>query len=267
MHELLHVAESKRYETSERRLVGVVVMCVALAFCGGSSPTAPSASQSGGGSGPGTGSAPTGGGGGTASPTACRTGVATYRIVTTSSAVTSTVNGSCTFNPTAVEGTCTNQYSDSTGQNFTSVSTTRNATRGDVVDEVSVIPPLNLSVSTVTTLPIAGQGTTTLTATRTFSGRRLLTNTSVSQPSLGPPSVTTYLAWDAADRPTAGTVVTGGQSVPQSFTYDNATRTQTSTSAGATCTQTFDQNGNPAVGTCSGATATTTVLATQQICR
>ena len=133
------------------------------------------------------------------------------------------------------------------------------------MDEVSVIPPLNLSVSTVTTLPVSGV-TTTSTATRTFSGRRLLTNTSVSQPQ-GTTTVTTYTAWDSADRPTTATAASGGQSSTQSFAYDTATRTQTSTQSGVTCSQTFDQNGNPLVGTCPGSMSTFTTLTTQQICR
>ena len=77
---------------------------------------------------------------------------ATYRIVTTGGGVTSTINGTCTYDNNAVAGTCTNQYRDTTGQAFTSVSTTRHATRGDVVDEVSVIPPLQRSLGTTTTL-------------------------------------------------------------------------------------------------------------------
>jgi hypothetical protein len=134
-----------------------------------------------------------------------------------------------------------------------------------VVDEVAVIPPLTLSSSTTTTISGGTVPPSTGTATRTYDGqKRLLTQVSVSQ---GQTSTTTYTAWDSAGRPTAATVVSGGQSTSQSFTYDNATRTQTSSNAGVTCTQTFDQNGNPAVGTCPGSNAVTTVLTTQQICR
>ncbi len=238
-----------------RAAVGVALLFGATAGCGGS---ASSPSSSGGQS---------GGGGGAPTSTSCRTGVATYRIVTTSPGnFTSTTNGSCTFNPTTVEGTCTNQYTDTLGSSFTSVSTTRNSSRGEVVDEVSVIPPLTLSSSTTTTVSGPSLPASTGTSTRTFSGRRLLTMTSVSQPS-GQTSTTTYTAWDSSDRPTAGSQVSAGQTSAAAFSYDSATRTQTMTQSGVTCTQTFDQNGNPAVGVCGGSTATTTVLTTQQICR
>jgi hypothetical protein len=80
-------------------------------------------------------------------------------------------------------------------------------------------------------------------------------------------SITTYTAWDSSDRPTAATVTSAGGTSQQSFTYDNATRTQTSTQSGVTCTQVFDQNGNPTLGTCPGSTSTFTMLSTQQICR
>lgn len=153
------------------------------------------------------------------------------------------------------------------GGSFTSVSTTRNSSRGEVVDEVSVVPPLTLSSSTTSnilpggTVPASGG-----TATRTFSGRRVLTQTNVPTPS-GPTTVTTYTAWDSSDRPTAATVTGSSGTSQQSFSYDNASRTQTSTQSGVSCTQVFDQNGNPTSGTCPGSTSTFTMLSTQQICR
>jgi hypothetical protein len=252
-----------------KQVVAVVALSVATAFCGSSSPTAPSVSGTGGGSGSGATPtpAPTPAPGGGGASTSCRIGPATYRIVTTSAAFTSTTNGSCTFNAATVEGTCTNVYTDSMGGSFTSVSTTKNASRGEVVDEVSVIPPLTLSSSTASsilpggTVPASGG-----TATRTFSGRRVLTQTNTS--TAGQTSVTTYTAWDSFDRPTAATVTpASGAPSQQSFSYDNASRTQTSSQSGVSCTQVFDQNGNPTVGTCPGSTSTFTMLSTQQICR
>ena len=196
----------------------------------------------------------------------CRTGLATYRIVTKSAAFTSTVNGRCTFNPASNEGTCTNDYSDTMGTTFTSVSVTGHATKGDVVDEVSVIPPLNRSLGTTTTVT-GGRLNSTSTSTHAYDGQKRLTSTaSVSRPA-GQTSTTTYTAWDSAGRPRAARQGSGGSSTTQSFSYDTATRTQTSTNAGMTCTQTFDANGNPVLGTCPGSAATTTILSTQQICR
>ncbi len=258
-----------RVRNNYRQLGGVLALCVATAFCGGSSPTSPSSASGGSGSG----STPTGGtgsaGGGTTTSTSCRTGIATYRIVTTGGGFTSTTTGSCTFNSGAVEGTCTNSYTDTLGSAFTSVSTTRHASRGDVVDEVAVIPPLNRSLGTTTTVSGAGLNSTN-TATNTYDGqRRLVMTTAVSQ-TAGLPSVTsttTYTTWDSAGRPTAGSTVAGGVTTPVSYAYDNATRTQTQTSGGTSCTQTFDTNGNPLVGNCAGAVATFTTLTTQQVCR
>lgn len=197
---------------------------------------------------------------------ACRTGLATYRIVTTAPAITSTADGSCTFDQAAVEGTCTNLYSDTTGRRFTSVSVTRHASRGDVVDEVSVNPPLNLALGTTTTVTGAGLNTTSTSALSYDSRRRLTGITAAPQPG-GQASTTVYTAWDAAGRPTAATLTAGRQVTAQTISYDDGARTQSMTTNGVTCTQTFDGNGNPAVGRCGGSTAVTTVLTTQQICR
>ncbi len=90
--------------------------------------------------------------------------------------------------------------------------------------------------------------------------------TAESRPS-GQRSTTTYTAWDAAGRPTMATVLAGRQSSTQSISYDDARRTQSMTSGGVMCTQTFDENGNPTAGSCGGATVSTTVLTTQRICR
>ena len=195
----------------------------------------------------------------------CRTGLATYRIVTVSPAGTSTVDGSCTFDHAAVEGTCTNLYSDTAGQRFRSVSVTRHASLADVVDEVSVNPPRNLALGTTTTVSGLGLNSTT-TSVQTYDARRRPTGvTAVQQP--GATSTTVYTSRDAAGRPTAATITTGRQGGSQAFTYSDASRTQSLTSGGTTCTQTFDENGNPAVSRCAESMATTTVLTTQQICR
>jgi hypothetical protein len=52
-----------------------------------------------------------------------------------------------------------------------------------------------------------------------------------------------------------------------SMSYDETRRSQSTTSNGVTCTQTFDANGNPSLGTCPGSTATNAVLTTQRICK
>lgn len=197
---------------------------------------------------------------------ACRTGVATYRIETRGP-ITSTINGSCTFDVAAVEGTCTNDYSDSTGQKFRSVSVTRHTTIADVVDEVAVIPPRQLALGTTSTVAGSRIDSTNVSTIEYDAQKRPVLVVAESRPS-GQRTTTTYTAWDAVGRATMGTVMLAGrQTNTLSFSYDDARRMQSSTSNGVTCTQTFDVNGNPAVGMCAGSTATTTVLTTQRICK
>ena len=193
----------------------------------------------------------------------CRTGLATYRIVT-KAVITSTIEGSCTFDPATVEGTCTNDYSDSTGRRFRSTSVTRHASVADVVDEVSVNPARQRALSTTTTVTGAGPDSVSVSTLEYDAERRVVSITAESRPS-GQRTVTTYTSWDAAGRPTMGSAVPGR--AVQTFSYDDGRRTQTMSSAGVTCTQTFDENGNPSVGTCPGSVATTTVLTTLRVCR
>lgn len=197
----------------------------------------------------------------------CRTGLASYRLVMQAPSLTATTEGTCTFNREALEGTCTNEYTDTRGVRLTSTTTTRYASIEDVVDEVSVVPPLMRLTGATTTTSGAPLFNTTGTSAITYDGlKRPITMTAVSQPS-GQMTTTRYSAWDLSGRPTAATVIAGGQVSTQSFSYSDSSRTQTMTSAGGTCSQTFDENGNPATGTCSGSTTTTTVTATRQICR
>lgn len=198
--------------------------------------------------------------------TGCREGLATYRIVTKAGALTSTTEGRCTFDRAAVEGTCVNDYADSQGRKYRSISVTRHASVADVVDEVSVVPPRTRSLGTTTTVSGAGPATTS-TSTHAYDGQgRLVSTTSEARPA-GPRSIVTYTAWDKAGRPTTGAQAAMGRVTPQAFSYDDATRTQTSGNAGVACTQTFDRHGNPVMGVCGGATSATTVLSTQRLCR
>jgi hypothetical protein len=181
--------------------------------------------------------------------------------------VTATTDGTCTFNNSSVEGTCVNRYTDTTGQSFTSTSVTRHATRGDVVDEVQVIPPKNLALSTTTT--IVGTTSSKLTATNMYDGQRRITGTTATDPK-GRTTNTTYSAWDAAGRPTVGrSVVVGGATSNFTHAYDSRARTQTSTASGVVCTTTFDSNGINVSGTCAGGSSTTTftTISTLQVCR
>lgn len=240
---------------------GAILSLFLISCGGGSSPTAPTGSTTPPASTATTPATPT-----APVSTACRTGLASYRIVTTSPSVTSTVNGTCTMNAAQTEGTCTNVYTDTLGGSSTSVSVTRHTTKADVVDEVSVVPPRMLALGTTTTLNPGSAATVVNAGTIIYdSQRRPVTLSNVS--SSGQTSTTTYTAWDSSGRPTAGATVSASGSIPVNYAYNDATRTQSTTNSGITCTQTFDANGNPLLGTCSGSVATFTTLTTQQVCK
>ena len=200
-------------------------------------------------------------------PRSCRTYPTVYRVVTVAGPVTGTNEGTCTFNNATVEGTCVNNYTDTIGQSFTSTSVTRHATIGDVVDEVQVIPPLNLALGTTTTA--VGTTNFTSTATNTHDGQKRITGTTVTD-ATGRTTTTTYSAWDAAGRPTAGqSVIVGGSTSNFTHAYDDAARTQTSIASGVTCITSYDENGINLSGTCAGgsSTVTFTTISTAEVCR
>lgn len=244
--------------------VMVIVLAALLAACSGggsSSPTAPT----------GTGGTATGGGGTATTPVAttqsCRTFASAYTTVTTSVQFTSTIAGTCGFDTATNQATCVNRYTDTLGGSGTSTSVTSYLSRGDAVDEVAVIPPLRRSTGTTTTGTGSIAGTSNLT--NSYDGQRRLTRED------GSGYVTTYTAWDASGRPTSATSVNAGQTLALAMTYNDTARslvTMTTTGGGSqSCSSTFDATGTNVSNVCgSGATqvtATTTVQATQQVCR
>jgi YD repeat-containing protein len=131
----------------------------------------------------------------------------------------------------------------------------------DFVNEVRVIPPINMQTgSTSTNSGSCGSGT----GSNTFSydGQGRLT---AITPNTG--SATTYTAWDSSGRPTAGTI--GGNII--TVVYNDAARTQTQTQQGGVTTLTFDANGilTSSVLVQSGITTTTTftTTATAIVCK
>jgi YD repeat-containing protein len=79
---------------------------------------------------------------------------------------------------------------------------------------------------------------------------------------------TSYAAWDAHGRPTAGTISPGG---PIKIVYDDAARTATTHRSFGTETQTYDENGNTVrivqrYGS-QVVTTTTKINATARICK
>ena len=192
----------------------------------------------------------------------------TFRIVTSGTGLSVTIEGSCNFSRERIQSTCTSVYTDSRGVRLMTEAVTRYARVEDVVDEVAVVPPLMKYTNITSTTSGTALQTTTNTTDVMYDGlMRPASMSSVSRPS-GQIGTTRYSSWDLAGRPTAATVINGTQTSTQVFSYNDATRTQTITTPnGPPCTQTFDENGNPTAGACAGSTTTTTILSTQQICR
>ena len=200
----------------------------------------------------------------------CRTFASSYEIVTTSVPVTftSTVKGTCEFNSTALKTTCVNNYSDTFGTATTSTSVTAFKSAADAIDEVAVVPPRRRSLNTETTTTLKGAKTSHILVS-TYDGQNRLTGESA------PGATVSYKAWDASGRPTSATQVTGNVTSTLTYTYNDATRTQTiattSSVANGLCTSVFDANGNNISNVCTTpggtTTAKTTIGATKQICQ
>ena len=201
----------------------------------------------------------------------CRLFGTAYTTTSTGAGVTSTINGTCSFDRSTKQTTCTNRYADNLGASNTATVVTTYQSVEDLVDEVRVVPPLTLFTtlsSTVTgTTPSVGTRNNTFDAQRRIVGETGTTNSSSYS--------RTYTAWDSAGRPTAATNLSGGVAATQTYTYNDTTRalTQSVTILGATqtCTTTFDANGNPTGTVCPTAAATTTTVntttSTQSICK
>ena len=120
-------------------------------------------------------------------------------------------------------------------------------------------------------MTISGVSFTTK-ATNTYDGQRRLMRTTIDNP---PPllgqSTLAFTAWDAASRPTTGTLTLSiGPSSPISYIYDSTARTVRRDTGLNVCTQTYDQNGNIIGETCTGTTPSTTVVTirgTTQLCK
>jgi hypothetical protein len=136
----------------------------------------------------------------------------------------------------------------------------------DFVDEVSVIPPIFRTTSSVSTNS-GSCGSTAVTQTFTYDSQRRLTRLTNSAG-----GVLTYTAWDTSGRPTSGTNNGGGTI---SITYNDPARswteTQTTNGALTTSTATFNPDGSQAtiVVVQGGVTTTTTFTntATAQVCK
>jgi len=204
-----------------------------------------------------------GGGGGTTAPT-CRTYPTASTVTTTALGTTITAQLTGAFNSSTNTGTITVSGPGGVGLCSTSVHAWR--TTADFVDEVRVVPPVTLALTTTTTNSgTCGSGTGI--ATYNYDGQRRLTGVTNT---VG--GNTTYTAWDSSGRPTTGTS-SGGGTISNVYNDSARTVTQTQTGGGTTSvsTLTYDANGIQIsiVVTSSGQTSTTTFnnTSTAMVCK
>lgn len=229
--------------------VFAVAGVVLLAACGSSNPDP---------------TGPTPGGSGS-----CRELASDYTAQATSGPFSATTISTCAFNATTRQVSCTHRYTDSLGSSTTTNGIAQYNSVADLVDEVAVIPPRTYVVSASAVQTGSASGTSS--AAHTFDGsRRLVSASNVSAAGTG---TTTYTAWDASGRPTAGNDVGTGYSNALTITYDNTARTRTTSYNGGLVTtiEAFDANGNPvnhvSAGGASVSTTTFTTRATQRVCK
>jgi YD repeat-containing protein len=223
------------------------------------------------------GSSPNSGGSGTPSALSsrsCRNYMTAYTMTQTGSAnpgFSATTTGTCTFTQAALQFNCMLRYSDTTGFSSTNTSISTYASIADIVDEVSVVPPLKRLISVSGTV-VSGGSSTSSSGTYTYDSQKRITREVTTG------STTTYSAWDSAGRPTAAsTIGSNGQTTTLTMSYNDTARTLTTsnTQSGITtsCNQVYDTNGNQISYVCTsslpaaGTNGTTTVTGTAQVCK
>lgn len=230
------------------RLTFAVVCLVTGMVCGGSKsssdPSSPSAPGSGTSTGP-----------------ACRTYPTAANVTTTTSGITQNAVLTGAFNASTNQGTITVRFSNGS---LCSTAVHSYRSTADFVDEVRVIPPAPLAISTLTTSSgSCGSGTGTVTFT--YDSQRRLTQATA------PTGTTTYTAWDTSGRTTTGSFP--GGSITNVYNDSARTVMQTQTSGGVTTvsTMTYDANGAQTmiVNTTGSAVATTTFnnTSTAMVCK
>jgi hypothetical protein len=152
----------------------------------------------------------------------------------------------------------------------------------DFVDEVSVIPPLPRALS-ISILSAADSCPSSVELTNSYDARGRLTQRVGRSPrNLAANVTTTYSAWDALGRPTAGASANFLGNVPVSIVYDSAGRRSAETAQHyggqwvLMLTTEYDRNGNVAREVLEDVTpgesgerhtTTTTVTATDRVCK
>jgi hypothetical protein len=202
----------------------------------------------------------------------CRIAPTESRTHATGPGMTMDSVATCSFDAAAKKVTCTNRFKDSRGIPTTGISVTTYTSVDDLIEEAKVVPPLRRSLRTETTTKTNASSITATLVNSYDSQKRLIRE--VGTGPKGVQSTTTYSSWDAKGRPTLGTTVHPGGKNSLTITYNDSTRTQTTTTAGLlgqslSCSVTFDANGNAIATSCLGAASgsKTTITATDKICR
>ena len=230
------------------RLTFAVVCLATWMACG--SATSPSSSSS-----------PTAPGSGTGTSSACRTYPTAASVTITTLGITQNAGLTGAFNTSTNQGTITVQFANGS---LCSTAVHSYRSTADFVDEVRVIPPAPLEISTTTTNSgSCGSGTGTVTLT--YDSLRRLTQVT------SPTGTTTYTAWDTSGRATTGSFP--GGSITNVYNDAARTVTQTQTSGGVTTVSvmTYDANGGQTmiVNTTGSVVTTTTFnnISTATVCK
>lgn len=210
----------------------------------------------------------------------CRTFATNLTTRGTGPGASAEITSRCSYNKATNQATCTNTYRDARGES-TTVAITSYRALDDLLAETQVIPPLRRSLRTdSTTRDKAGSKASSLVNSYDATGR-LIREVGSSDPILEQPVsstkyTTTYTSWDNKGRPTAGTTAHPGGRTTTAIAYNDAARTQTTSSVtggqGTVCQMTFDANGNAVASSCEVGRAVqthskTTITNTETICR
>jgi hypothetical protein len=183
---------------------------------------------------------------------ACRTYGSEMTQTTSSGGV---VMYACTFDTSTHAMTCElTGPPDPDGCIHSTETISRYDSTADFVDEVSVIPHLNLltriDINITREASCTDPGLTTAFSAYSYDSQRRVTQITYSSPEMR-----TYTAWDASGRVTTGTITGDGTlSHAESYSYDDAARSHhyVNTTSYATygtfvwtSDYTFDENGNP----------------------
>ena len=216
----------------------------------------------------------------TPNPKHCRTLATALTIRSTGPGVSLEIATTCTYDNATSKATCTSKSRDRRGDS-TTVAVISFESIDHAIAETQVIPPLRRSLRTdTTTRDRTGSRATSLVNSYDARGRLIREVGSAdpirTQPVSTTKYTTTYSSWDSKGRPAAATTVHPGGRTATTIAYNDAARTQTTTSLTGgqrtVCQMTFDQDGNAIATSCnaggiSQTQSKTTINKTERICR